>query len=102
MVALPCLYLYYQREKYVLNSAVMGVMPVTKSEIHRTTVDIELDVFEGAREALGTRGYRDTINGALRAVTRAAALGRGAELIRAGGLDLATPEDLAEMRRVKR
>jgi hypothetical protein len=77
-------------------------MPVAKGEIHRTTVDIELDAFEGAREALGTRGYRDTVNGALHAVTRAAALGRGAELIRAGGLNLVTPEDLAELRRVRR
>jgi Arc/MetJ family transcription regulator len=80
----------------------MGVMPVTTGEIHRTTIDIELDAFEGAREALGTRGYRDTVNGALHAVTRAAALGRGAELIRAGGLGLTTPEELEEMRRVDR
>jgi hypothetical protein len=80
----------------------MGVMPVTKGEIHRTTIDIEVHAFEGARDALGTKGYRDTVNGALHAVTRAAALGRGAELIRAGGLDLVTPEDLAEMRHVER
>lgn len=52
-----------------------------------------------ARAALGTRGYRDTVNEALSAVTRAAQLRRGAELIRAGGLDLATPDEIATLRR---
>lgn len=35
------------------------------------TVDIEIELFERARELLGTRGYRDTINQALREVDRA-------------------------------
>jgi Arc/MetJ family transcription regulator len=77
-------------------------MGVAKDEIHRTTIDIELEAFEGAREALGTKGYRDTVNGALHAVSRAAALGRAAELIRAGGLGLTTPEELEELRGVDR
>lgn len=76
-------------------------MDMATAPVHRTTIDIELDAYEHAREALGTRGYRDTVNGALHAVTRAAALGRGAELIRAGGLDLATPEDLTELRKLR-
>lgn len=67
--------------------------------IHRTTVDIEIKAYRRAREALGTRGYRDTVNEALHAVGRAAELRRGAELIRAGGLDLVTAEELAELRR---
>ena len=67
-------------------------------EIHRTTVDIDVHSFRAARDALGTRGYRDTVNEALRAVDRAAQLHRGAELIRAGGLTIATPDELDELR----
>jgi hypothetical protein len=44
-------------------------------------------------------GYRDMVNEALRAVDRAAQLRRGAELIRAGGLTIATPDELDELRR---
>ena len=69
-----------------------------KEQIHRTTIDIELGAFRRAREALGTNGYRDTINEALSAVGRAAELRRGAALIRAGGLDLVEPEELAKLR----
>lgn len=71
-------------------------MPAT---LHRTTVDIEVEAYEEARRLLGTRGYRDTVNGALREVARIAALRRAADLIRQGGLDVATPEDLAVLRR---
>jgi hypothetical protein len=66
---------------------------------HRTTVDIELEAYEDARRELGTRGYRDTINKALREIGRQAALRRGANLIRDRKLDLVTPEELAQMRR---
>ena len=66
---------------------------------HRTTVDIDLEAFERARLVLGTRGYRDTIDTALREVDRLAALRRGAVLIRTGGLGLVAPEDLAELRK---
>jgi predicted O-methyltransferase YrrM len=69
---------------------------------HRTTVDIELEAYEQAREELGTRGYRDTINEALKHVGRQAALRRGADLIRAGGLDLIVADDLEELRRARR
>ena len=67
--------------------------------LHRTTVDIEVEAYEEARRLLGTRGYRDTVNGALREVARIAALRRAADLIRKGGLNVATPEDLEIMRR---
>jgi hypothetical protein len=67
---------------------------------HRTTVDIELEAYEEARRELGTRGYRDTINQALREIGRQAALRRGANLIREGGLDVVSPEELAQMRHV--
>ena len=67
--------------------------------IHRTTIEIEVPAFEAAREALGTAGYKETVNRALRAVGRGDRLHRGAALIRAGGLDLITPEELQEQRR---
>lgn len=66
---------------------------------HRTTIEIDRKAFEQARDELGTRGYRDTVNEALQSVNRRAALRRGAEMIRQGGLDLVTPEDLAELRK---
>jgi Arc/MetJ family transcription regulator len=68
-------------------------------DMHRTTIDIDVEAYEGAREALGTRGYKQTVNEALRAVERAARLRRGADLIRGGGLDLVSPKELEEMRR---
>lgn len=68
---------------------------------HRTTVDIDVDAYNEARRALGTRGYRDTINEALREVTRVAALRRGAELIRTGGLNLVMPDELAKLRKAR-
>jgi hypothetical protein len=68
---------------------------------HRTTVDIELEAYEEARRELGTRGYRDTINQALREIGRQAALRRGANLIREGKLDLVSPEELAQMRHAR-
>lgn len=65
---------------------------------HRTTIDIDVDAFGRARELLGTRGYKDTVNAALREVERRTALRRGAQLIREGGLELATPEEIDQMR----
>lgn len=62
-------------------------------------MDIDIAAYEGARKALGTRGYKQTVNEALRAVGRAAQLRRGADLIRGGGLNLVTPEELEELRR---
>jgi hypothetical protein len=55
------------------------------------TVDIALEAYEGAREALGTRGYKQTVNQSLHAVERAARLRRGADLIRGGGSTWSLP-----------
>jgi hypothetical protein len=66
---------------------------------HRTTIEIEVPAFEGAREVLGTRGYKETVNEALRIVSRGEQLRRGAERIRSGALGLATPEELEELRK---
>ena len=71
----------------------------TTTDVHRTTVDIELEPLRRAQEILGTSGYRDTINAALREVERIAKLRRAADMVRAGELNLVTPEDLAEMRK---
>lgn len=65
---------------------------------HRTTIDIEVPAFESARKALGTTGYKETVNEALRVVGRADLLCRGAEVIRTGGLDLITPTELEQQR----
>ena len=69
------------------------------STIHRTTIEIEVPAFEEAREALGTKGYKETVNEALRAVSRREQLRRGAERIRSGALGLTTPEELEELRK---
>jgi predicted O-methyltransferase YrrM len=66
---------------------------------HRTTIEIEVPAFEGARRALGTAGYKETVNEALRVVSRGEQLHRGAALIRSGVLDLITPTELEEQRR---
>jgi len=66
---------------------------------HRTTIDIELPAFEEAREVLGTKGYKETVNQALRVVSRREQLRRGAERIRSGALGLTTPEELEELRK---
>lgn len=65
---------------------------------HRTTVDIDLAAYAEARRVLGTRGYRDTVNAALREVGRRSKLRHAADLIRGGDLDLVTPEDLVVLR----
>lgn len=66
---------------------------------HRTTIEIEVPAFEGARKALGTAGYKETVNEALRVVSRGELLHRGAALIRSGSLGLITPGELEEQRR---
>ena len=69
------------------------------TDIHRTTIEIDLDALREARVLLGTSGYKETVNEALRAVSRADRLRRGAALIRSGELELTTPAELAEQRR---
>jgi hypothetical protein len=68
---------------------------------HRTTIEIEVPAFERARDVLGTSGYKETVNEALRVVSRGELLRRGAAQIRAGGLDLIAPEQLEEQRRAR-
>lgn len=67
--------------------------------VHRTTIEIEVPAFESARKALGTAGYKETVNEALKAVSRGEQLQRGAVLIRSGELGLIQPAELEEQRR---
>ncbi len=71
----------------------------TSQPLRRTTVDLDFDALERARQILGTRTTKDTVNGALRELNRAAALRQAAALVRLGELDIVQPEDLAELRR---
>ncbi len=74
-------------------------MAIVKPRLHRTTIDIDVEAYEQAREALGTRGFKDTVNAALYAVARRQALSRFAERIRRNEFRAPTPEELAEMRK---
>jgi Arc/MetJ family transcription regulator len=67
-------------------------------ETHRTTIEIEVPAFEGAQKALGTAGYKETVNEALRVVSRTDLLHRGARAIRSGDLELIDPDELAKLR----
>jgi hypothetical protein len=71
----------------------------TVIKTHRTTIEIEVPAFEGARKALGTDGYKETVNEALRVVSRGELLRRGAASIRSGALGLITPDELEAQRR---
>ncbi|MCL4290198.1 MAG: hypothetical protein KJ051_07975 [Thermoleophilia bacterium] len=68
---------------------------------HRTTIDIDLDAYDRARSALGTRGFKDTVNAALERVGRQALLERAAERVRQGRFSAPTPEELDQLRRVR-
>jgi hypothetical protein len=65
----------------------------------RTTLVLDLDELERAREVLGTRTTRETVNEALHEVNRQAALRRAAAVVRRGDLDVVEPEDLVALRR---
>ena len=69
-----------------------------QTRLHRTTIDIDLDTFGEAREALGTSGYKDTVNAALREVAGRKTLLEFADEIRAGSIPGPAPEELAETR----
>jgi Arc/MetJ family transcription regulator len=70
-----------------------------RQKTHRTTVELDLAELSRAKETLGTRTTRETVNEALREVNRQAALRAAAALVRAGALDVITPEELSALRR---
>lgn len=84
-----------------INGSIFGILldMTYVATTHRTTIEIEVPAFEGARAALGTRGYKETVNEALRVVSRGEQLRHGAAQIRSGALGLPTPDELREQRR---
>jgi hypothetical protein len=79
----------------------MGRATAVDHIIRRTTVDLDIGELELAKETLGTRTARDTINAALREVNRRARLERAAKFVMDGMLDVPTPSELAAIRRVE-
>lgn len=71
----------------------------TSTKIHRTTIEIDAGAFAEASQILGTTGYKQTVNAALREVGRSDRLRRGAALIDSGRLGLVAPDELARQRR---
>ena len=67
--------------------------------IRRTTVDLDVEELDRAKQTLGTVTTRETIDAALRAVNRQAALARAADVIRSGDFEVVSPEELAALRR---
>ena len=59
--------------------------------LHKTTVEIDLDELARAQAALHTSGITETVNAALREVNRKAALAAAAERVRAG--DFHVPDE---------
>lgn len=65
---------------------------------HKTTVEIDVDELSKAEAVLGTRGIKDTVNGALREVNRRAALAEAADYVLAGKLHVPDERALAGWR----
>ena len=64
----------------------------------KTTVEIDTEALATAALALGTRGVKDTVNGALRDVVRRAALNRAAEYVLKGELHMPDEASLSSWR----
>ena len=69
---------------------------------HRTTIELDVDALEQARELLGTTTIKGTVTEALREVVRMAKLKKAADLVRGGGLrelNIVHADDLPHLRR---
>ncbi len=71
----------------------------TTRTFQRTTIDLDVHELKRARDILGTKTAKETVNRALREVTRAGALRRAAALVRQADLNIVQPEDLRALRR---
>ena len=71
-------------------SALLTLYSLTMN-LHKTTVEIDLDELARAQAVLHTNGITETVNAALREVNRKAALAAAAELVRAG--DFHVPDE---------
>ena len=72
------------------------------TDTHRTTIELDVDALEQARELLGTTTIKDTVTEALREVVRLAKLKKAADLVRGGGLrelNIVHTDDLPQLRR---
>ena len=68
------------------------------SAMHKTTIEVDLEQLREAERNLGTEGFKETVNSALREVNRRAALKRGAQYLREGRLSVPTMAELRRMR----
>ena len=68
------------------------------SDFHKTTVEIDLEQLERAQAALKTEGIKNTVNAALREVSRKAALQDAADYVLAGKLHVPDAETWAAWR----
>lgn len=66
--------------------------------MHKTTIEVDLEELREAERNLGTEGFKETVNSALREVNRRAALKRAAEYVREGRLSTPTMAELRRMR----
>jgi Arc/MetJ family transcription regulator len=66
--------------------------------MHKTTIEVDLEQLREAERNLGTEGFKETVNVALREVNRRAALKRGAQYLREGRLSVPTMAELRRMR----
>jgi flagellar hook-basal body complex protein FliE len=67
-------------------------------QMHKTTVEVDLNQLRKAQQNLGTHGFKETINRALEDVNQRAALARAAQYIAEGRMSVPTLEELWEMR----
>lgn len=67
--------------------------------LHKTTVEIDLDALSEAQAVLGTNGVKDTLNAALREVNRKAALAAAAQLVRSGAFHVPDEKTWAAWRK---
>ena len=68
------------------------------STMHKTTIEVDLEQLREAERNLGTEGFKETVNGALRDVNRRAALKRAAQYVREGRMSTPTMAELRRMR----
>lgn len=68
------------------------------SDYHKTTIEIDLDELEKAKAALKTEGIKNTVNAALREVSRKAALARAADYVLSGKMEVPDLETWAARR----
>jgi len=68
------------------------------STMHKTTIELDLEQLREAERNLGTEGFKETVNSALREVNRRAALKRAAQYVREGHLSTPTMTELRRMR----